>query len=61
MNEIEKIIRAVDSSMRMEGMPLSAEDKRRIEECLKKPEDVSLILQALIDKHTVKITETERG
>lgn len=57
MNEIEKIIRAVDSSMRMEGMPLTTEDKKRIEECLKKPKDASRILQALLDKHTVKTTE----
>lgn len=30
MGDIEKIVREVDSSMAMEGMPLTREDKDRI-------------------------------
>ncbi len=34
MSEIERIVREVDSSMAMEGLPLTAEDKDRIRRCL---------------------------
>ena len=34
MSDIESIVREVDSSMTMEGMPLYSEDKDRIRKCL---------------------------
>ena len=37
MSEIERIVREVDSSMAMEGLPLTAEDKDRIRRCLSEP------------------------
>ena len=36
MSEIERIVREVDSSMAMEGLPLTAEDKDRIRSLLRK-------------------------
>ena len=53
MSETEKIIQAVDSSMKMKGLPLSAEDKKRIETCLTDPENYEEVLRALISKYTV--------
>lgn len=56
MSEIQKIVRAVDSSMRMEGLELSHDDKQRIETCLSEPEKFDTVLKELIGKHTVKTT-----
>lgn len=56
MSEIQKIVRAVDSSMRMEGFPLSQDDKKRIEICLSDHRKFDTVLQELIHKHTVKST-----
>lgn len=54
MSEIQKIVRAVDSSMRMEGLELSHDDKKRIETCLSSPKNFDAVLKELIGKHTVK-------
>lgn len=54
MSEIQKILLAVDSSMKMEGLPLSQSDKARIETCLTNPESAADILRALIGKHTAQ-------
>jgi len=53
MGDTEKIIRAVESSMKMEGLPLSDEDKKRIETCLTDPDNFDEILRALIGKYTM--------
>lgn len=53
MSEIERIVKEVDSSMSMEGMPLTTEDKNRIKVCLKSSEDFNKTLSALLKKHTV--------
>lgn len=53
MCEIEKVISEVDSSMSMEGMPLSNEDKDRIRICLANPTELNDIISDLIKKHTV--------
>lgn len=53
MCEIEKVINEVDSSMSMEGMPLSNEDKDRIRICLTNPSELNDIINNLIKKHTV--------
>lgn len=53
MCEIEKLINEVDSSMSMEGMPLSSEDKDRIRICLANPSELNGIISNLIKKHTV--------
>lgn len=56
MSEVQKIVRAVDSSMRVEGLPLSQDDKKRIETCLSDPKNFDAVLKELIGKHTVKAT-----
>lgn len=53
MREIEKVIDEVDSSMSMEGMPLTNEDKDRLRICLANPSEINNIIGDLIKKHTV--------
>ena len=52
MCDIEKIVREVDSSMTMEGMPLTHEDKDRIHKCLSEPSAVEHVISSLLAKHT---------
>ena len=56
MSEIEKIVIEVDSSMAMEGLPLTEEDKNRIKYCLENPNIVDQLIQELLQKHTVPAT-----
>lgn len=53
MTQTNKIIREVDSSMAMEGMPLTSEDKKRIRRCLEDPSALAETLRGLIKKHTL--------
>lgn len=53
MGNIEKIIKEVDSSMAMEGLPLTADDKARIYQCLVDPSALDGVIGALLSKHTV--------
>lgn len=53
MRDIESIVREVDSSMTMEGMPLYSEDKDRIRKCLENPGSLEKIVGSLVEKHTV--------
>lgn len=55
MNEIERIVKEVDGSMAMEGLPLTAADKDRIRTCLMNPSDLDGIIRALLTKHTVPV------
>lgn len=53
MSDIESILREVDSSMAMEGMPLHTEDKNRIRKCLTDPSNLEKVIGTLVEKHTV--------
>ena len=53
MSEIERIVREVDSSMAMEGLPLTAEDKDRSRRCLSEPSSLEQTIGSLLRKHTV--------
>ncbi len=53
MSDIEKIICEVDSSMTMEGLPLTNEDKDRIRMCLTDPSILDQLIQDIIKKYTV--------
>ena len=55
MSEIEKIVNEVDSSMTMEGLPLTEEDRERIKLCLANPVIVDQIIRDLLKKHTVTV------
>ena len=55
MSDIEKIVREVDSSMAMEGLPLTNEDKDRIRKCLSEPLSVDRIINGLLAKHAVPV------
>ena len=57
MSDIETIVREVDSSMAMEGMPLHSEDKDRIRKCLRNPDILEKMVGSLVEKHTVLICQ----
>ena len=59
MGDIEKIVREVDSSMAMEGMPLTHEDKDRIRKCLSEPSAVEHIISSLLARYTVPVRARE--
>lgn len=53
MSDLESIVREVDGSMAMEGMPLHAEDKDRIRRCLSDMRFLEKTVRSLVEKHTV--------
>lgn len=55
--EIDKIIREVDSSMAMEGMPLTTEDKQRIRKVLSSPASLNAVIAQLIKNRSVPASE----
>lgn len=55
MSDIESIVREVDSSMAMEGMPLYSEDKERIRKCLKDLSSLEKMVGSLVEKHTIPV------
>lgn len=57
MSDMESIVREVDSSMAMEGMPLHADDKDRIRKYLINPGSLEKMVSALVEKHTVPIRQ----
>lgn len=55
MSDIESIVREVDSSMAMEGMPLYSEDKERIRKCLADLSNLEKMVGSLVEKHTIPL------
>ncbi len=53
MMDLKKLIDEVDSSMSMEGMPLTNDDKDRIRRCVGNDKLVEKTIAELIKKHTV--------
>ena len=56
MSENERIISEVNSSMTMEGLPLTNEDKQRLNVFLNNPSSLDRMVRELLDKHTVPAT-----
>lgn len=52
MSDAEKIISEVNSSMAMEGMPLTDEDRERLYVYLNDPSTLQQMVSELIKKHT---------
>ncbi len=52
MSNEEKIIAEVNSSMAMEGMPLTTEDKNRLRYFLSNPDNLENIINELVKKYT---------
>ena len=48
----EYIIENIDFTMRMEDMPLTNEDKNRLRNCLNGKNDINMVIQETIKKHT---------
>lgn len=53
MSNEEKIIAEVNSSMTMDVMPLTTEDKIRIRNFLSNPDNLETMINELVKKHTV--------
>lgn len=54
MKSIEQIIKEVNGTMAIEGMPLGEEDKDRIRVCLSNEVSFEEMRKRIIEKHTVK-------
>lgn len=52
MRDIEQIIKEVDSTMAMEGMPLSKEDKKRMKDIYHGHTTADETIRELIRKHS---------
>jgi hypothetical protein len=52
VNDVENIIQNIDFSMKMEGMPLTEEDKNRLRNCMVGKADIAKVLQETIKKYT---------
>ena len=50
---MEYIIGNIDFSMRMENMPLTDEDKYRLQTCINGNRDINDVLEETIKKHTL--------
>ena len=55
MKDIGQIIREVNGTMAIEGMPLKEEDKERIRICLSDEVSFEEMKRRIIEKHTVRI------
>jgi hypothetical protein len=55
MKDVNKIIREVNGSMTIEGMPLKREDKSRLRECLTGKVSFNKMKSEIVKKHTRKI------
>ncbi len=53
MSEIERVINEVDSSMSMEGLPLTNADKERISVCFDNSKMLDSIINELLEKHAL--------
>ena len=53
MKDIEKIIREVNGTMAIEGMPITKADEDRIRNCLRDNDKYEKTLRELVKKHTV--------
>ena len=53
VKDIEKIIREVNGTMAIEGMPITKADEDRIRNCLRDNDKYEKTLRELVKKHTV--------
>ena len=54
MKDIGQIIKEVNGTMTMEGMPLTEEDKERLRLCLSDKVSFEEMKKRMIKKHTIK-------
>ena len=57
---IERVIEQVNSSMSMEGLPLTKSDKDRIRSCATSADKVERTISELVKKHSVTREQTHR-
>jgi len=55
LKDIEQIIKEVNGTMAMEGMPLTEEDKERLKLCLSDKVSFEEMKKRIVKKHTMKI------
>ncbi|GHT83435.1 hypothetical protein FACS1894137_04520 [Spirochaetia bacterium] len=51
--DVENIIENIDFSMKMEDMPLTPDDKNRLQDCITGKTDINKVLQETIKKYTL--------
>ncbi len=61
ISNLESVLREIDGSMAMEGMPLHAEDKDRILRCLSDMRSNEKAAGSSVKKHTVSAGTMNRG
>lgn len=54
MRDAEKVIREINGSMAIEGMPLTDDDEERMRKCYNKEISYKDMREQLVKKHTVK-------
>lgn len=57
MRDIERVIKEVNATMTIEGMPITSQDKTRIRTCAGNKELVNKKITELVFKHSVKATK----
>lgn len=55
MKDIEQIIKEVNGTMAIEGMPLKEVDKERIRVCLSDKVSFEEMKRRIVEKHTIRI------
>ena len=53
LENMEYIIGNIDFSMRMEDMPLTEDDKYRLQTCINGNRDIKDVLEETVKKHTL--------
>jgi len=51
-NNVEKIIKKIEFSLKMENMLLSKKDKSYLKDCIKENKDIGEVLQEIVINHT---------
>lgn len=54
MDRVERIIGEVNGTMAIEGMPLTADDKARLRECITGKTSYDEMVKKLVKKHTIR-------
>lgn len=55
LKDVDQIIKEVNGSMAIEGMPLNEEDKERLRECIVESISFEDMKRKIIEKHTIRV------
>ncbi len=60
MDKTEQIIKEIDGSMRIEGMPLTEDDRNNLRVCIAEPDKTDIIINSIVDHYT-RLYKNERA